>query len=113
MSQSVCIRKYSDEFGYYFAGLLEGDGTIIVPTSLRSAKGKLYYPSIQICFHLKDLPLAMHIQKVLGFGSLNRVRGKNAYNLTINNREGIIVLIHLLNGKMRTFKVYDLYQLMS
>jgi hypothetical protein len=48
----------------YIAGLIEGDGTIHVPKTERSSKGNLNYPSIQIAFHLKDLPLALLIQKV-------------------------------------------------
>lgn len=69
-------KKYADSssnnFSYYLTGLIEGDGTIIVPDSIRSEKGRLNYPSIQIVFYLKDLPLAMLIQKELGHGSLSR-----------------------------------------
>ena len=57
------------KFINYLCGLIEGDGTIIVPKYERSPKGKLNYPSIQIVFHLKDFPLAQLIQKNLGFGS--------------------------------------------
>lgn len=32
-------------FSYYLTGLIEGDGTIITPKNLRSAKGKLNYPA--------------------------------------------------------------------
>ena len=56
-----------------------------MPKTERSPKGKLNYPSIQIVFHLKDLPLALIIQKNLGFGSLMRKKGVDAYILTINN----------------------------
>jgi len=38
-------------FRFYLAGLIEGDGTIIVPKPERSAKGRLNYPSIQIIFN--------------------------------------------------------------
>jgi len=57
--------NYNDNlpFASYLTGLIEGDGTIIVPNTLRSSKGKLNYPSIQIVFHLKDLPLAQMIKK--------------------------------------------------
>ena len=67
---------------------LEGDGTIIVPAQAteRSQKGKLNYPSIQIVFQLKDLPLALVIQKELDLGSLHRKKGVNAYILSINSR---------------------------
>jgi len=100
-------------FAAYLAGLIEGDGTIIVPNLLRSPKGKLNYPSIQIVFHLKDLPLALMIQKELGFGSLTRKKGVNAYIFTINNYEGILFVISLLNGNMRTPKIYSLYKLID
>ena len=100
-------------FATYFTGLIEGDGTIIVPNTLRSPKGKLNYPSIQIVFHLKDLPLALMIQKELGFGSVSRKKGVNAYILTINNNEGILFVISLLNGNMRTPKINSLYKLID
>lgn len=54
---------------------------IIVPNTLRSSKGKLNYPSIQIVFHLKDLPLPLMIQKELV--SVLFQKGVNAYILTI------------------------------
>ena len=100
-------------FATYFTGLVEGDGTIIVPNTLRSPKGKLNYPSIQIVFHLKDLPIALMIQKELGFGSVSRKKGVNAYILTINNNEGILLVISLLNGNMRTPKINSLYKLID
>ena len=44
-------RSYSgSNFRFYLAGLIEGDGTIIVPKPERS-KGRLNYPSIQIIFN--------------------------------------------------------------
>jgi hypothetical protein len=65
----------------YVAGLIEGDGTIHVPKTERSDKGNLNYPSIQIVFHLKDLPLALLIQKEIGHGSIHRKKGVNANSL--------------------------------
>lgn len=101
-------------FGYYLSGLIEGDGTIIVPKTERSLKtGKLNYPSIQIVFHLKDLPLALLIQKNLGHGSISRKKGANAYIYTINNFEGLVILVYLINGKMRTPKVYAFWNLID
>lgn len=99
-------NKNISKFSYYLAGLIEGDGTIIVPNTERSAKGKLNYPSIQIEFHLKDLPLALLIQKNIGHGSISRKKGVNAYIFTINNNEGLILIVNLINGKLRTPKIY-------
>lgn len=33
-------------FAFYLTGLIEGDGTIVVPNTERSAKGRLNYPSV-------------------------------------------------------------------
>jgi hypothetical protein len=100
-------------FSYYLTGLIEGDGTIITPKNLRSPNNKLNYPSIQIVFNLKDLPLALLIQKELGVGSLSRKKGVNAYILTINSFEGILLIISLINGNMRTPKIYSLNALID
>ena len=101
------------KFISYLTGLIEGDGTIIVPKTERSAKGKLNYPSIQIVFHLKDLPLALLIQKNLGYGSLLKKKGLNAYVLYINDQKGILNLVNLLNGNMKTPKIFSLYNLID
>lgn len=100
-------------FSYYFTGLLEGDGTIITPKTLRNPKGKLNYPAIQIVFHLKDLPLALLVQKELGVGSLSRKKGVDAYILTINSYEGVLLVISLINGNMRTPKIHSLNTLID
>jgi len=59
--------KLEDNFNIRFSsnltGIIKGDGLIIVPKKERSLKGKLYYPSIQISFDLKNFLLALMIQK--------------------------------------------------
>jgi hypothetical protein len=100
-------------FASYLAGLIEGDGTIVVPKTLRSSKGKLNYPSIQIIFQSKDIPLALLIQKTLGFGSISKKKGLNAYVFSINNYDGLILTINLINGNMRTPKINSLYELID
>jgi len=53
--------------GPYLAGLIESDGSITVPDSLRHPKTKkVLYPVIKITFHLNDLPLAKKIIAVIG-----------------------------------------------
>jgi len=101
------VSKFNSNFGFYLAGLIEGDGSIIVPKTERSKKGVLNYPSIQISFDSRDLALALIIQKNLGFGSLSKTKGVNAYRLTINNYPGLIKLVRLLNGKFRTVKIHN------
>ena len=110
---SLDKAKLNPDFAYYLAGLIEGDGTILVPKTERSPKGKLNYPSVQISFDLRDLALALIIQKTLGFGSVSRTKGVNAYRLTINNYEGLIKLVKLLNGKFKTIKINDFHLLID
>jgi hypothetical protein len=100
-------------FAYYLAGLIESDGTIIVPKTERSPKGRLNYPSIQIIFNSRDLPLALLVQKALGHGSLSKKKGANAYVLTFNSNESIKYIISLINGNMRTPKINTLYSLID
>lgn len=113
LSADNSINNINSNFCSYLAGLIEGDGTIIVPKLERSLKGKLYYPSIQIVFHLRDFPLAQVIQQKLKHGSLSRKKGVNAYVLTINNTEGLILVVNLINGYMRTPKIYSLHNLIN
>lgn len=48
-----------------------------------------------------------YIKKRLGYGSVTKVKGKNAYILTINKREGLKKLLSLINGKLRTQLICD------
>jgi hypothetical protein len=93
--------------GSYLAGLLEGDGTIVVPKTERSTKGRLNYPSIQIVFQLKDFPLCQAIQKQLGYGSISKKKQSAAYIFTINSNEGLINFAKLINGKLRGPKYFQ------
>jgi hypothetical protein len=95
-------------FNSYLTGLIEGDGSIVVPKCERSDKGKLNYPSVQIVFHLKDFPLCQVIQKLIGHGTISKKKQSAAYILTINNFEGLIALCRLINGKMRGPKYHQL-----
>lgn len=102
---SKSSKPINSHFQYYLAGLIEGDGSIVIPASLRDKKGRLTYPSIQIVFGLMDLPLALIIQKTLGYGSISRKKGQGAYIFTINSKEGLLKTILLLNGKLKTSKI--------
>lgn len=112
-SNSLKNNDFNSNFASYLAGLIEGDGTIIVPKTERSPKGKLNYPSIQIVFDLRDFPLALILQSKINHGSIYRKKGVNAYILTINNFEGLILIANLINGYMRTPKIIALYKLID
>ena len=57
------LSKRKTLLGYYLAGLIEGDGSIIVPKTIRNQMGKLLYPKVKITFVDKDAPLAEKIEK--------------------------------------------------
>ena len=78
-----------DQFGYYLAGLIDGDGWF--------SKYAAY-----IVFYALDASLAYYIKSQIGYGSVTRVKSKNAYLLTITKREGLQILLNLINGKLRT-----------
>ena len=59
------------------------------------------------------MPLALLIQKELGHGSIARKKGKNAYIYTVNNLDGLLLLVSLLNGNMKTNKIYALNRLID
>lgn len=88
----------------YLAGLIEGDGSIIVPKTERSSKGKLNYASIQISFIAKDYPLAAALRIAIGHGSIAKKKEASAYIFTINNLEGLIKVASMINGLLRTPK---------
>lgn len=81
-------RPESDEsFGYYLAGLIEGDGYI----------GKR---SIEISFHVSDSQLAYYIKKRLGFGNVTKYSHTDkAIRYSVWNRDGITKIFNLINGK--------------
>lgn len=106
-------NEFDPRFASYLAGLIEGDGTIIVPKTERSPKGVLYYPSIQIVFDIRDFPLASILQSKLNHGSISRKKGTNAYIFTVNKFEGIILIVNIINGYMRTPKIYALHRLID
>jgi hypothetical protein len=47
------------------------------------------------------------IQKSLGFGSISKTKGVNAYRFTVNNYQGLIQMVRILNGKFKTVKIQD------
>uniref|UniRef100_UPI0030E3BBC1 LAGLIDADG endonuclease n=1 Tax=Daedaleopsis nitida TaxID=1140402 RepID=UPI0030E3BBC1 len=83
------------QFGHYLAGLIDGDGHF-------SSQEQLV-----IVFSSPYIQLAYYIKKIIGFGHVKKVKNKNAYLYIISNKEGIIKVINLINGKLRTFNKFN------
>jgi len=99
--------------GHYLAGLIEGDGSIIVPKIIRNQKGKLLYPVVKITFVEKDAPLAEKIKQVLNGGTLVHPKNSKYIDLLFQDLNSIQKIAVLLNGKMRTPKIEALHRLID
>lgn len=85
------LRPVTDEqFGHYLAGLIEADGHF---TS---------HQQLVIVFNSLDASLAYYIKKRIGFGSVKKVKDKNAFLLVISAKKGLEKVINLINGKLIT-----------
>lgn len=96
----------------YLAGLIEGDGTIVIPDPLVSSKGKKRYPFIKIVFHINDYPLAQHLQKALG-GRFEFNKEKTYVVWWISKHDELLNLCVLINGYFRTPKIEALHRLIN
>lgn len=113
LSHFVASYERDKLLGQYLAGLIEGDGSIIVPKTIRNQKGKLLYPVVKITFVDKDAPLASKIKEVLIGGTLVYPKNSKYLNLLFQDLKSIQKIAVLLNGKMRTPKVEALYRLID
>lgn len=84
-------QKLNDhEFGYYLAGLIDGDGHFSIQNQFI------------LIFHEDDAFSAYNIRTRIGFGTVSKVKGKKAYKLIISKKAGIIKVLEFINGKIRT-----------
>lgn len=80
----------NEQLGYYLAGLIDGDGHFSKALQL------------VIVFSSSDAFLAYNLKERLGYGNVKKVKDKNAYLWIISNKEGLLHVINLINGKLRT-----------
>ena len=78
-----------EQFGYYLAGLIEGDGCF--------ERNRL-----TICYHEKDLPSALWLKERIGYGKVNPIKMKKAIGYYLTEKEGIKKVMNLVNGKFNT-----------
>ena len=80
----------NEQLGHYLAGLIDGDGHF--------SKIK----QLVIVFSFSDAFLAYYIKRKLAYGTVRKIKDKNAYLLIISKKEGILNVLNLINGKLRT-----------
>jgi len=91
-SETTRAATFPTYFCEWLAGVIDGDGSLQV-----SKKG---YTSLEITMGLEDLALLRYIQDKLG-GSVKMRSGAKAYRYRLHNREGMINLLHCINGHIR------------
>lgn len=76
-----------EDFGYYLAGLIEGDG---------------YFGDsrFEIAFHMDDISSAYYIKKRIGYGSVLFLRNKNSVRYVLRHSLGLKKVLCLINGKL-------------
>ena len=83
-----------DEFGYFLAGLIEGDGWF----------GK---KELHIVFAEEDTSLAYYIKKRIGHGNVYKIKDKKAVRYICKNTNGLSLILYLINGKLVSNCKYD------
>lgn len=98
------------KFNSWLAGLIEGDGSIVIPEARKTGK-RINYPHIQIAFHIKDKILAEKLVAIIG-GGIIHIDG-NTVRLIWNRKADLLKLIEIINGYMRTPKLLRLHVLID
>jgi hypothetical protein len=80
----------NNQLGHYLAGLIDGDGHFSQAQQL------------VIAFSSSDAFLAYYLKEKLGNCNVRKVKDKNAYLLIVSKKEGILNVINLINGKLRS-----------
>ena len=83
-----------DQLGYFLAGLIEGDGWF----------GN---KELHIIFSEEDTSLAYYIKKRVGHGNIYKIKDKKAVRYICKNRNGLLIILSLINGKLVSNFKYD------
>jgi len=94
-SISIHVPKHlkllnNEQLGHYLAGFIDGDGHFSKAQQL------------VLVFSSPDAFLAYYLKKELGYGNVKKVKDKNAYLLILSNKQAILKVMNLINGKLRT-----------
>lgn len=80
----------NEQLGHYLAGLIDGDGHFSKAQQL------------VIVFSFPDAFLAYYLKEKLGNCNVRKVKDKNAYLLIVSKKKGILNVLNLINGKLRS-----------
>ena len=103
-------NEYNSQLGYYLAGLIEGDGCVWTSKRLKSPNGRIYNPRIVFTFHKREIPLYTHIRSTINAGVIYEHTWDNVCKYTIYDKNQVIKIFNLINGKFRTPKINYLHK---
>ena len=90
--------------GYYLAGLLEGDGSISIPALGTTTMNRILNPRIVFTSHVNNIGMYAFLQSELGGIGRFQTSGSSTLRYIIGDKEGILLCINLMHGKLRTPK---------
>jgi hypothetical protein len=70
-------------------------------------------PRFCITFHIKDAPLAKKLISLLEYGHIAYKPKNNACVLVVSEVKGLVKIINLINGELRTPKINQVYLLID
>jgi hypothetical protein len=82
------------DFGYFLAGLIEGDGWF-------------GYKQLHIILNEKDISLAYYIKKRIGYGNVSKIKDKKAVKYICKHEKGLSIILSFINGKLLSKYKYD------
>lgn len=96
ISEHVANKNHlsQDDFGYFLAGLIEGDGWF-------------GFKQLHIIFAEEDTSLAYYIKKRIGHGNIYKIKDKKAVRYICKNKTGLLNILCLINGKLLSNFKYD------
>ena len=86
------LKPVNDDFGHYLAGIIEGDGCFAQKSQL------------SISFNSLDISTAHYLKSELDCGSVRPIKGKNAVVFSLGSKASILLVLDLINGKLKTQK---------
>ena len=94
----------------YLAGLIEGDGSLITPST--SSMTKKRYPTVKIVFAYKDLPMANYLVTLFG-GNVYYTAQDKWVVYQLQKISEVYNVIEYINGFMRTPKIDALHNMIN
>lgn len=88
-------QPISNHWLEWFIGFSEGDGSIL--TNIRSKEKRT---ELSFVITQKEKEILIHIQEILGFGSILHVVKGNHYRYTVQDNKNILILCNLFNGNL-------------